>query len=208
MTRGKFIVLEGIDTSGKSTQIQFLYEELNRRGVTTLKTRAPGGTPGGLDIRHLLVNGEANRWGPTTELLLFLADRCHHIETMIEPALARGDWVVSDRYSDSTLAYQCYGRGRSCDLANRLTELTASLVPDLTILLDIPMHEYTSRLAVQHSNERRFESMGNDFMQRVHDGYLDIANNNPHNHDIINAIGHLADVHIAIMETIERRFHI
>jgi len=126
MTRGRFITLEGGEGAGKSTQITLLKDALEASGRTVLITREPGGSPGGEDIRNLLVNGETNRWEPLTEALLNYAARHEHLQKIILPALKDGTWVLCDRFADSTLAYQGYGHGMDREIIRRLHRLVVA----------------------------------------------------------------------------------
>lgn len=135
--RGRFITLEGGEGAGKSTQVRLLADALRRAGHDVVVTREPGGTPGAEQIRALLVQGDTGRWDAVTEALLLFAARRDHLVKTIWPALDRGDWVVSDRFSDSTLAYQGYAHGMGTELIERLYALTVGeFQPDLTIMLD------------------------------------------------------------------------
>ena len=172
MSRGLFLVFEGIDASGKSTQARRVAAQ---RGA--LFAFEPGDTPMGAELRRWVLDA-STRMTPTTESLLMLADRSHHTTTVIEPALAGGRSVVSDRYYASTLAYQGYGRG--VDLAE-LRAATAmaigSCVPDLTLLIDVPLEVADERRVRNH--EDRFESADLAFHERVRQGYLELAVQGP-----------------------------
>jgi dTMP kinase len=168
MERGSFVVFEGIDASGKSTQA---------RRVAALRdahfTFEPGDTPLGVDLRRWVLDA-ATPMTPITEALLMLADRSHHVRTVIEPALLDGRSVVSDRYFASTLAYQGYGRGVDLARLEAATDLAiGGCVPDLTVLIDTPLEIANERRAPDVRD--RFESADLDFHQRVRDGYLAIA---------------------------------
>jgi dTMP kinase len=137
MARPRFITLEGIDGSGKSTQVRALAAFLRGRGATVVETREPGGAPGAETIRRLLVEGEAWRWSPETEILLFTAARRDHLERTIRPALDRGETVISDRFADSTRVYQGVARGELRGLVDALHALAIGIEPDLTIVIDM-----------------------------------------------------------------------
>ncbi|HWD96854.1 MAG TPA: dTMP kinase [Acidimicrobiales bacterium] len=167
--RGTFLVFEGIDVSGKSTQARRVAELHD-----ALFTFEPGDTPLGVDLRHWVLDA-ATPMNPATEALLMLADRAHHVHSVIEPALARGHAVVSDRYYASTLAYQGYGRGVDLARLQSASELAIGTCrADATILLDIPLEVVNERRA--HDEKDRFESADLAFHERVRQGYLELAN--------------------------------
>ena len=177
---GRFIVLDGIDGCGKSTQIRHLSKWLPVSGLMPstaglICTREPGGTPLGQSIRDLLLHTEADQVpSVTAELLLYAADRAQHVDTVIRPALLRGDWVLSDRFAGSTLAYQGYGRGLDRQLITRLESIaTTGLVPDLTACLMVPVEVSLQR---RHGEkEDRIEAEGRAFLHRVADGFAVLA---------------------------------
>jgi dTMP kinase len=177
---GRFIVLDGIDGCGKSTQIRHLAQWLPVSGLMPstaglICTREPGGTLLGQSIRDLLLHTEADQVpSVTAELLLYAADRAQHVDTVIRPALLRGDWVLSDRFAGSTLAYQGYGRGLDHQLITRLESIaTTGLVPDLTACLMVPVEVSLQR---RHGEkEDRIEAEGRSFLHRVADGFAVLA---------------------------------
>ena len=177
---GRFIVLDGIDGCGKSTQIRHLAQWLPVSGLMPptaglICTREPGGTPLGQSIRDLLLHTEVDQVpSVTAELLLYAADRAQHVDTVIRPALLRGDWVLSDRFAGSTLAYQGYGRGLDHQLITRLESIaTTGLVPDLTACLMVPVEVSLQR---RHGEkEDRIEAEGRAFLHRVADGFAVLA---------------------------------
>jgi len=182
--RGRFVVLEGIDGCGKSTQLQALAAWLPESGLLPpgaelLVTREPGGTPLGQALRQLLLHppdGAAPH--STAELLLYAADRAQHVQQRLKPALAAGHWVLSDRYSGSTAAYQGYGRGLSLELIAQLEQIaTAGLQPDLTLWLDLPLAEATRRRGARQGGGQpdRIEAAGEAFLQQVHQGFAALA---------------------------------
>ncbi|HRQ82539.1 MAG TPA: dTMP kinase [Azospirillaceae bacterium] len=186
--RGRFITLEGGEGAGKSTQARRLAEALAARGVDCLLTREPGGSPGAEEIRALLVNGEPGRWSPTTEALLLTAARRDHLERTVQPALAAGRWVVCDRFSDSTLAYQGYGAGLPLDDLRTLFRLAlGDFMPDLTLVFDLPVDVGLGRATARAGGEDRFERMGRDFHQRLRDGFRAIAAAEPERCAVIDA---------------------
>ena len=178
--RGRFVVLEGIDGCGKTTQIQALSEWLPCSGLlpsgaTVVVTREPGGTAFGGALRELLLHPPANLVpGERAELLLYAADRAQHVAERIVPALEAGHWVLSDRYSGSTEAYQGHGRGLSLEAIRQLeTYATAGLQPDLTLWLDVPLQEALQRR--RHRGNDRIEAEGEAFLQRVREGFALLA---------------------------------
>ena len=171
-----FIVFEGGDGAGKSTQARALLRRLRRRSQPTILTREPGGTPLGESLRRLLKTGEGIT--PKSELFLFAAARSQLVREVIRPALQNGTTVICDRFSASTVAYQGYGRGLEIDLVEG-TNLTATegLTPDLTILLDLPLSAGTARKAGLHGDH--FDTAPKDFQERVREGYLSQARQDP-----------------------------
>ena len=173
---GRFITLEGGEGAGKSTQARRLGERLTARGLKAVVTREPGGSPGAEAIRELLVTGATDRWSPLTETLLVYAARRDHIERTIAPALAAGDWVVSDRFADSTRAYQGAGGGASGSLIQALERyVLGETRPDLTLILDLPADVGMARTLARNHAETRFEAKGEAFHQRLREGFLAIA---------------------------------
>ena len=177
---GRFIVLDGIDGCGKSTQIRHLAQWLPSSGLMPpaaqlICTREPGGTRLGQSIRELLLDTDADQVpSVTAELLLYAADRAQHVDTVIRPALLRGDWVLSDRFAGSTLAYQGYGRGLDRQLIKRLESIASTgLEPDLTAWLRVPVEVSLQR---RHGEkEDRIEAEGRAFLHRVSDGFAVLA---------------------------------
>jgi dTMP kinase len=186
--RGRFITIEGGEGAGKSTQILRLVAALEQTGLSVLRTREPGGAPGAEDIRNLLVAGAPGRWLPTTEALLHFAARYEHVERRIKPALTKGIWVVSDRFFDSTMAYQGYGHRLGPDFVRRLRRLTlGSFRPDLTIILDVPPEIGLSRAGNRGGMEDRYERMDLAFHRRLRSGFATIARNEPRRCVVVSA---------------------
>ncbi|MGE0152957.1 MAG: dTMP kinase [Reyranellaceae bacterium] len=203
---GKFITIEGGEGAGKSTQIRLLAEWLSERGIPIVATREPGGSPGAEAIRKLLVEGSADKWDGLTEALLHCAARRDHLVRTVWPALARGEWVISDRFADSTRAYQGYGHGLPLPTVDRLYELTVGdFKPDLTVLLDLPAEEGLKRAAKRKGGERRYESMDIEFHRRLRDGFLEIARAEPQRCVVIDASGTLEAVHMALLMAVIQR---
>ena len=172
---GLFLSFEGIDGSGKSTQARRLAEALRARGHTVTLTREPGGSPGGEEIRRLVLEGATDRWSPETEILLFTAARRDHLEKTIRPALTRGEVVITDRFADSTRIFQGITRGELSTIVNRLHDLMIGVEPELTLLIDIDPALGLSRATARAGTELRFEEMGLAFQTRARDGFLALA---------------------------------
>jgi dTMP kinase len=196
--RGKFITFEGIDGSGKSTQLRLLAGDLRVRGFDVLTTLQPGGTPLGRRLRAAFLETEENVH-PMAELLLFAADRAQHVNFLIEPALAAGRIVISDRYSDATAAYQGAGRGFDEKVIEQVIELaTGGLKPDLTLFFDIPIDQAILRTGARPDEEtvkNRMDQETADFYERVRQAYLKIAAREPNRFRIIEASGSIDEVH-------------
>lgn len=196
----KFVTFEGIEGSGKTTQIQMYSNALEERGVDHLLTREPGGTPIGNLIRRLVLNPEHQAMTPTCELLLYAAARAQHIEQVIRPAIGEGRLVLCDRFRDATLAYQGYGRGLSLGVIRSLHELEVlSLQPDLTLIFDIEaraaLARARSRDAATRPDETRFEQEDLAFHERVRRGYLEIARREAGRCVVVDASGSVEEVH-------------
>jgi dTMP kinase len=192
--RGRFITLEGGEGAGKSTQQRRLADWLRRGGREVVETREPGGSPGAEEIRKLLVTGTAGRWDAVTEALLHFAARRDHLRQTIEPALARGSWVVCDRFADSTMAYQGYGHGLGRAPVEALYALVVgSLKPDLTLVLDLPVAEGLARAGHRNGRgtqqEDRYEQMDLGFHERLREGFHDIVAREPARCLLIDARG-------------------
>jgi dTMP kinase len=200
VARGRFITFEGGEGAGKSTQIRRLGARLEAAGVEVVVTREPGGSPGAETIRELLVNGDADRWSPTTEALLMYAARRDHLERTIRPALARGAVVLCDRFADSTRAYQGAGGKLSLEAIAALEgfALEAGDWPDLTLILDLPVAEGLKRAASRGGGEARFESKGLAFHERLRAGYLAIAEREPQRCAVVDATGDMDAVAQAV----------
>ncbi len=181
MAQGKFITLEGPEGAGKSTHLKLLAERLRAQGITVLMTREPGGTKLGEAVRGLLQFDTAGESPvPTAELLLFLASRAQLVTNVIRPALARGEWVLSDRFCDSTFAYQGFGRGMDVAKLRILNAYaTEDLLPDMTILLDISQEESRRRVDVRQGVVDRFEQERDAFHLRLAEGFRTLAQEEP-----------------------------
>ena len=203
---GHFISFEGGEGAGKSTQVRLLAEALKAAGREVVATREPGGAPGAEAVRALLVEGEPDRWEPLTETLLHVAARHEHVRRTIGPALARDAWVISDRFADSTMAYQAYGLGVARTIVAELNRLAVGTVrPDLTLVLDIPVEKGLARASQRQGNETRYERMDRAFHVRLRAGFLDIAAREPDRCAVVPAGGEVEDVHTAIKQIVSRR---
>ena len=192
MKKSYFISIEGCDGSGKSTQTKLLADFLEEQGKDVLTTREPGGSPGADEIRSLLLTGSVNKWDKITEIFLFSASRREHLIKTIFPALQEGKIVLTDRFFDSTLAYQGYGYGydeKIVDLVQKTYQIIAGdFQPDLTIILDIDSKLGLSRsLSRKGNTETRFEDMALTFHQNVREGFLEIAKQNPQRCVVVDA---------------------
>jgi len=184
LMRGIFITIEGIDGAGKTTQARMLEQWLRERGHAVLLTREPGGTPAGESLRSLLLDGDVPV-DAQTELLLYAADRAQHVAEVIRPALAEGRTVVCERYTDSTAAYQGYGRSLGIGVVRQLNSLAAGgLEPDLTLLLDLPSEQTRERMA---ETPDRLERENPGFHRRVAQGYRELARAHPERIKVIDA---------------------
>ncbi len=206
----RLIAFEGIEGCGKTTQIAMAGEYLAERGIECQLTQEPGGTPLGKKIREILLNIGSCPISPRAELLLFTAARAQHVEDVILPALERGRWVLCDRFLDATLAYQGYGRGLDIGAIKEMHDFAAlSLIPGLTILLDLPAEEGLERALARIAllqkgvdREDRFERETLDFHRRIREGYLSLAAANPERYRIIDASLDAVTVHRAVREAL------
>ena len=202
---GKFITFEGIDGSGKSTQIRMLASELLFRGYEVLTTCEPGGTPLGRRLREAFLETEENV-SPLAELLLFAADRAQHVNFLVKPALEQGKIVISDRYADATFAYQGAGRGFPEKTVNQVIKLaTDGLKPHLTLFFDLPIEKALSRTNSRSDGgerKNRMDSETTEFYARVRNAYLKIAENEPKRFRVINAEGSTSEVQTRVVEIV------
>ena len=206
MTRGRFITFEGGEGAGKSTQLERLAGRLQDAGLEVVATREPGGSPGAEAIRDLVLNGAADRWSPVTETLLMYAARRDHVERVIRPALARGAWVVCDRFADSTRAYQGAAGGTDPELIAALERFILDGVrPDLTLVFDFPPEAGLARAAARPGAEMRFESKGMAFHERLRAGFLAIAHAEPERCALIDAAGSVETVEAAVWRAVQDR---
>lgn len=204
---GRFITLEGGEGTGKSTQIRRLAASLRAKGIDVVATREPGGSPGAEEIRKLMVEGEPGRWDAITETLLAYAARADHVRATIGPALLAERWVVSDRFSDSTFAYQGVGRGVDRETIRRIdSAVLDDFQPDLTLVLDLDVKVGLQRAVGRGTAENRFEKFGTDFHERLRQSFLDIARRFPERCRVIDAGGTEDQVADLIWAAVSRRF--
>jgi dTMP kinase len=205
--RGRFITLEGGEGGGKSTQARQLAVWLEGQGHKVLLTREPGGSPGAEEIRKLLVQGATDRWDPVTETLLHFAARRDHLERVIRPALSAGQWVLSDRFADSTLAYQGYGHGVDRGFIAALEgAVVGSQRPDLTLILDLPVAVGLKRAGARQGSETRYEDMARAFHERLRQGFLDIAKQDPARCRVIDATADIDRVQAVLRAAVADMF--
>lgn len=203
--RGRFISIEGGEGAGKSTQVGLLVAALDRTGIPARATREPGGSLGAEAIRRLLLEGEGERWDAIGEALLLVAARRDHVTRVVAPVLAQGVWVVSDRFADSTMAYQGYGRGVALEVLAALHRFAlGEFAPDLTVILDLPVEIGLARAAAR-SPADRFERLDQDFHQKLRQGFRQIADENPTRCLLIDASGDPHTVHRAVAAAVEQR---
>ena len=200
--RGKFITLEGVDGAGKSSHVDWIAEHLAKRGVKTVVTREPGGTEVGEKLRRLVL-GEP--MSIETEALLVFAARQEHITKVIRPALDAGTWVVSDRFTDATYAYQGGGRGLPNAKISALESwVQEGLTPDLTLVFDVPLEVARRRLAASQAEWDRFEREGDDFFRRVRAAYHERARKEPGRVRLVDSSRSLADIRVELEEILTK----
>jgi dTMP kinase len=213
--RGRFITFEGLDGTGKSTQLNLLAEYLTRKGIEVVATRNPGGTPIGERIRSILLDSRTSGLSAIAEMGLMFADRAQHVEQVILPALAKGKFVLCDRYTDSSEAYQGYGRGLGSETVLAMHKLLCrDLWPDLTILLTFGLESSIARarsrnlrqIEAEQQDENRFEQEDREFYNRVAHGYSQIAKREAHRVSVISATGSIDFSHQQIVKIVEERF--
>ncbi|MDW3094473.1 MAG: dTMP kinase [Gammaproteobacteria bacterium] len=196
--KGSFISFEGIEGSGKSTQLSFAVEYLQAKNIEVVQTREPGGTLVGEKIRDVLLDNQLPSMYVDTELMLMFAARVEHVRKVIQPALQAGKWVVCDRFYDATYAYQGYGRDIDLTRIDALKEFSIGrLSPDLTLLLDVSLEVSMDRVT-KRGNKDRFENEKVDFYKKVRNGYLQIAENNSSRVSIVDANNSIDEVQKAI----------
>lgn len=202
MEKGLFITFEGTDGCGKTTQIEMLKDYFEKQGRTVLLTREPGAKGLGTNLREILLNydGEVS---PVCESFLFLADRAQHVDTIIKPAVARGEIVLCDRHTDSTVAYQGYGRELDIEQIKMLNNIaTSGLKPDLTFIFDIDIDTAQKRVG---KNKDRMESAGIEFFKRVRNGYLEIAKQEPERVKVLDGSKSIETIHNELLEILQTK---
>ena len=203
---GRLITLEGVDGSGKTTQLTLLRKYLIRRGTSVVTTREPGGTAFGEELRHILLQGEFE-CSPETEMLPLFAARSHNLSTVIRPAIEAGQWVLCDRFTDATFAYQGGGgKLRFEAIQNMEMLIHPDIQPDLTILLDLPVKTGLTRTFKRGSDPDNFEKQNLSFKERVREAYLLRQTNNPNRIRLIDASRSINEIHEAIREQLEALF--
>lgn len=207
----RFITFEGGEGAGKSTQIRLLASWLEEQGVTVHLTREPGGSKGAELIRGLLLKGEVDRWLPISEALLLAAARADHIERTIKPALARGEWVLCDRFYDSSIAYQGAGGGLGIERVREIQKIAfGTMQPDVTVILDLPVERGLGRALAREGAksdmEDRFERMDRSFHETLRQAFLDIARDEPSRCQVIDADRDIDSIQADIRHLIAKRF--
>ena len=207
--RGRFITIEGGEGAGKTTQMRLLIAALRRARIPATATREPGGSPGGEAIRRLLLEGEGDRWSAVGEAFLLIAARIEHVARLIAPTLAKGIWVVSDRFADSTFAYQGYGRGLALEDLTTLHRIAlGSFAPDLTVILDVPVEIGLCRATARQAGDDRFERLDRAFHERLRRGFQLIAAENPGRCALIDGSRDPQTVHRAVLEAVADRLRV
>ena len=205
MVAAQFVTFEGIEGCGKSTQLRLLERELRSRGHRVVVTREPGGTPLGAKLRRLLLD-PAVAAEPLAELLMLIADRAHHVATVIRPALAAGEWVLSDRFADSSTAYQGVARGLGRQLVDSLNRIACECTwPARTVVIDVPIPVALARARRRRSttaHNRRFEDLADAFHVAVADAYRSIATAEPTRVRLVDGDGTVAEVHQRVVAAV------
>jgi dTMP kinase len=213
--RGRFITFEGLDGTGKSTQLALLADHLQKKGIEVVATRNPGGTPIGERIRSILLDSRTSGLSALAEMALMFADRAQHVEQVILPALAQGKFVLCDRYTDSSEAYQGYGRGLGSETVLAMHKLLCrDLWPELTIILQFGLESSLARarsrnqrkIEAEQQDENRFEREDQDFYARVAHGFAEIAKRDARRVVVIDATGLIESSHQQIVRALEERF--
>jgi dTMP kinase len=204
-----FIVFEGVDGAGKGVQSRMLLYAMEEAGLPVLLTREPGGSPGAEEIRRLIVEGDVGRWDDMTELLLIYAARRSHLVETIWPALKQGTWVISDRFADSSRAFQGVAGGLGLDTVESIhNKVVGDFSPDLTLILDLDPVVSLERADARGSHEDRFEQKGLDYQARVRDGFRQLASASPDSRVLIDASGSMVNVSQVILDRVNAHFNL
>lgn len=209
MTNQKFpfITFEGGEGSGKTTQSAILYRELLKLGINVLLYREPGGTKGAEEIRHLILNGDGERWTPKGEALLMSASRAELVQRRILPHLGEKGWIICDRFTDSTIAYQGYGHKLGFELIEGLNKFTVdTLEPDLTFIFQLSPELGLARTSLREGGEDRYENFDLAFHRRVEEGYQEVLRRNPNRCIAINALLDIDTLSRLIFNEVAKRF--
>ena len=205
----KMIVIDGIDGSGKGVQTRRLHRALVQAGYSALLTREPGGSPAAEEVRKLLVEGAPEKWDSTAELLLMYAARRSHLTDTIWPALKRGDWIVSDRFADSSRAFQGIAGDLGLDLVEKIHQIAVGeFQPDLVLILDIPETIALERANSRGGRENRFEKKGEQYHQKVRHAFLQIAKSNRILYQVVSAKHSIDEVTGNIFSILNQRFQL
>ncbi len=205
----QLIVLEGVDGAGKGVQSRMLLSAMKDAGLDVILTREPGGSPGAEEIRRLIVEGETNRWDDMTELLLIYAARRSHVMDTIKPALKNGTWVISDRFADSSRAFQGVAGNLGIDVVDRIHQETlGDFNPDLTLILDLDPEISLSRADARGGVEDRFEQKGIEYQARVRQGFRQLAQMTPQSRKLIDASGTMDEVSQKILDCVNAHFNL
>jgi dTMP kinase len=206
-TTGRFIAIEGVDGAGKGVQSRLLRDELQGSGVDVILTREPGGSVGAEEIRNLLVHGAADRWDAMTELLLIYAARRDHLTKTIWPALKAGRWVITDRFADSSRAFQGIAGGLGLGVVDAMhAQVVGDFAPDLTIVLDLDPEQSLARTVARGGREDRFEKKGLAYQQQVRTAFTQLAERSPRTHVLIDAGRTVDEVAHDVLRVVAERF--
>ena len=209
MTKNKMIVIDGVDGSGKGVQTRRLHQALRQAGLASILTREPGGSAAAEDIRKLLVEGEPDKWDSMTELLLMYAARRSHLNDTIQPALKRGDWVVCDRFADSSRAFQGIGGDLGLPVVDSIHQLVVgSFAPDLVLILDVPESVALQRALTRGGGEDRFEKKGAQYQAKVRQAFKRMAASDDRRYQLIDANQSIDAVTGQIFDTVNRQFQL
>jgi dTMP kinase len=207
LARGRFITLEGGEGAGKSTQTRRLQERLQSAGHEVVVTREPGGSEGAEEVRNLLVSGSVDRWDAVSEAMLHFVARRDHLLRLIEPALAKGIWVISDRFTDSTIAYQGYGQGGDLTVLDAVRRIAiGDFDPDMTLLLDLAPEDGLARAASRDNEASRYDRMGLAMHERLRAGFLALAAAQPERIAVVDASSAEDDVADRIWALVRERY--